>query len=141
VGDTFSLINVNLTDVPYFVPSFPATLLLYRKFAEGKAALQAFATTPLSIPELTATIIEPQLQGLIQSGALANITNIDVWLHDYNPHFYVEFLGESVAPFNKVKAIQGVKNTFVIGAAFSTPDTMIIKNQAIDLADRFFPPR
>jgi len=141
VPPIFDLANVNLTDVPFFVPDFPAALLLYRKFAEGRAALQGFATTPLTVAEMTATVIEPQLLGLIQSGALANITNIDVWKHDYNPHFSVEFLGEPVAPFNKVKAIQGHKRTYVLGAAFSTPDTMFIKNQAIDLVERFFPRR
>jgi len=139
VSPIFDLANVNLTDVPYFVPDFPATIQLFRRFAEGKAAVQSFATTPLTVAEMTTTIIEPQLLGLIESGALANITNIEVWLHEYNPHFSVEFLEEPVAPFNKVKAIQGHKKTYVLGAAFSTPNTMIIKNQAIDLVERFFP--
>jgi len=139
VGSNYTFANVDIFN-PTFLPSYPGVSISYRKFDVGPAVFQGFAAGEMDTATMRAIVVA-QLDRWALGGAVANYTITRFFRHAYNPHFDRDYLALPWAPHNKIKAIQGLRKTWVVGASLGTPNTMLVKNQVIDVADLGFPPK
>lgn len=126
-GDFF-LINVNVSDSRRLA-SFPTANVIFRRFGEGPAVVQAFSSVPTTVEAISA-VVQQQLDSMTAGGAFASATDLRLWAHPYNPHWSREALGWSPSPYNLWDDLQGVRGTIYLGSGRYTPNSMGIINIA-----------
>jgi len=134
-----SMQNFNNT-ANFDAPNYPTLTLIYPAAHPGSFVGHARANSSLDTIETIVATIQTNLEQLREAPNPVDVALVRVSPHTgYFPHFPVDELAYS--PYRPIYDLQGLRNTFYVGALFPYPDTTLITDHGKRLVDEHFPPK
>lgn len=137
-GHGFAVANSDRSRPPLNQPPSPLLLQVSRSRTFGPACGYGFSQTPID-QGLLQSVMRDQASN-IPSTLLTNSVFTQFWNHDFAPHWSMPVQAGPVSPYLMAENLQGYRNTYWVGALYTTFDSTKIWNKNHVLMAQHFPP-